>query len=263
MKHLILLFALCFFSFTYAQENLFLYDYRSVPQEEMNDFKQNEAEFWSKVHANLIKKGKITGWAMLSRVGGLESDPNIYFFIGIGSYENFDSMGENYPKAYEEVMSSLSQDKQKLLKERLKQKKFRIANVLLNRNDDVWSESPDFNYIVHNYAKANDVNAFLEAQKKYFKPFFEQQIKAKNTKQVGWLTASVLNPRGYHYNWNCYTADLYKNQSEIYNAWNTEVTYPEEGFTALAKSMDNPGFYKSVVWEKLMWLDADGNFHSR
>jgi hypothetical protein len=239
-----------------------MYDYRNVPQEEMENFNKNEAEFWSKVAANLLKKKQITGWAMLSRVGGLESDPNIYFYVGLGSYENLDNINKNYPQAYEEVMSSLDQDAQKLFKERLKQKSYRIANVLLNRSESVFSDSGDWNYMVHNYVKAKNVNAFLEGEKKYFKPFFEEHIKAKNTKQVAWITASVLNPRGNHYNWNCYTADLYKNQSDIYNAWNSEITYPEDGLAEVGKTMEGPGFYKSVVWQKLMWINEDGSFHT-
>ncbi len=261
MKPLILLLTLCFFSFTYAQENLFIYDYRNVPQDEMNNFKQNEAEFWSKVHANMLKKGQITGWGMQSRVGGLESDPNIYFFLGLGSYENLDGLNKNYPKAVEEVMNSLDQNTQKIIEERLKQKSFRTANILLNRNDGVTEDMGGWNYILHNYAKANNVGAFTEAQSKYFKPFFEQNIKAKNTKQVAWITASVLNPRGNHYNWNCYTADFYKNLSDIYNAWNSEITWPEDGLTAVGETMETPGFYKSVVWKRQMWIDGDGNFH--
>ncbi len=252
---------LCVFVLT-GQENVFMYSYRDVPADEMDLFRRNEAEFWSKVHSKLLKEKKITGWTMMSRVGGLASDPNIYFYIGIGSFENLENAPDNYNKAIEEVMGALDAEAQKKMKERLKQDKFTRADVMLNRQATVMQDM-EWNYLVHNYAKANNVSAFLDAQDKYFKPFFEEQMKAGNTKQVGWITARVLNPVGNHYNWNCYTADAYNKISDVYNAWNTEdVAWPEEGMTEVQKTMVDPGFYKSVIWHKEMWLDADGNLRT-
>jgi len=261
MKRFILLLLMCVFSFTYAQENLFNYDYRSVPDEEMDVFMGNEAMYWSKIHANLLKKKKITGWAVLTRVNGLESEPNVYFFIGIGSYDNLDNVYKNFPEAEKEVRSTMDKAQLKIIDERIKQKKFRVGSVLLNRGPSVGGDG-EWNYLVHNYANATDVSAFLAAQEKYFKPFFEMNIKEKNTKQVFWNTASVLSPTGNGYNWNCYTADAYKNYSDIFNAWNKEVTWPEEGIAEAGKSMKDQSFYKTVVWRKVMWLDAEGNLKS-
>lgn len=262
MKKILLLFAVFVCTFSYAQTNLFMYDYRSVPDDQMEAFQKNEAEFWSKVAQNLMKKKQITGWTMMSRVGGISSDANIYFYVGIGSYENLDNLGPNYNKAYQEVMATLDADAQTKMKERLKIERFSKMNVLLNRRSTVFEEGQDWNYLVHNYAKATNVGAFLDAQDKYFKPFFEEHIKAKTTKQVGWITARVLNPVGNYYNVNCYTADAYQKMSDIYNAWDSEITWPEEGMTEVSKTMDSGGFYKSVIWHKTLWLDSDGKFHT-
>lgn len=262
MKKLLLLFAVFVFTFSNAQTNLFMYDYRSVPDDQMEAFQKNEAEFWSKVHQNMLKKEQITGWTMMSRVGGVTSDPNVYFYLGIGSYDNLDNLNQNYNKAYAEVMATLDVDTQNKMKERLKIDSYRKANVLLNRRSTVMAEGGDWNYMVHNYAKANNVSAFLDAQDKHIKPFFEENFKAKTTKQAIWITARVLNPVGNHYNWNCYTADGYQKLSDIYNAWNSEVTWPTDGMTEIAKTMETPGFYKSVVWQKILWIDSDGKFHS-
>lgn len=262
MKKLLLIISFLFIYSINAQEDLFMYDYRNVPAEEMDTFMQNEAIFWSKVHSNMQKKGHITGWAMLRKVGGLESEPNIYFYVGIGSYENLDNVGKNYSAAEKEVMDGLDWEMKTLIKKRLKQKKYRVGNVLLNRTANAGGGVGDFNYLVHNYVKANNVSEFVDVQEKYFKPFFDEHIKAGNTKQTYWNVAAVVNPRGHGYNWNCYTADAYKNMSDIYNAWNTEITWPQEGFELANKLMDNKGFYKMIIWHKLMWLDGDGNYKS-
>ncbi|WP_242121714.1 hypothetical protein, partial [Aestuariivivens sediminicola] len=79
------------------------------------------------------------------------------------------------------------------------------------------------------------------------------------TKQVFWYTASVLNPRGYGYNWNCYTVDAYKNMSDIYDSWNTDIDFPEEGWKKTSDLMKNQDFYKRVIWKKVMSLDSEGN----
>ena len=239
-----------------------MYDYRSVPDDEMEAFQKNEADFWSKVHQNMLKKKQITGWSMLSRVGGVTSDPNVYFYVGLGSFENLDNINQNYNKAYEEVMASLDADTQKKMKERLKIDSHRKASVLLNRRSAVMAEDLEWNYLVHNYAKATNVSAFLDAQDKHIKPFFEENFKAKNTKQAAWITARVLNPTGNHYNWNCYTADGFKNMSDIYNAWNTEIEWPTDAMAEINKTTETPGFYKSVVWKKMLWVDGEGKFHT-
>ena len=210
MKQILLLVAILTTSLVVSQEDLFFYSYRHVPADEMELFKSNEADFWSKVHGKLLREKKITGWAMCSRVGGLASDPNIYFYVGAGSFENLDNMNANYTKAIQEVMSSLDANAQNKMKERLKQEKFEVGTAMLNRRNTVWRENAEWNYLVHNYARANDVGGFLDAQEKYFKPFFEEHFKANKTKQQGWITAGVMNPVGYAYKWNCYTADAYK-----------------------------------------------------
>lgn len=260
MKKLLLV-AIAIFGFSNisAQEDLFTYDYRNVPADEMEIFMANEAMYWSKIHAVLLKKGKIAGWSVSRRVGGLTSEPNVYFYLGIGSYENLDNLYKDWPQAEKEVRSAMDKEKLALIDERLKQNKFRVANVLLNRRSFVGSGDGDWNFLVHNYAKASNVGDFLDVQDKYFKPFFEENIKNKNTKQVFWMTAGVLSPQGYGYNWNCYTVDAYKNRSDMYNAWNTEITFPEDGLTEVNNLMKNQAFYKRVVWRKVMSLDADGN----
>ena len=261
MKKLFLFIAIILFGFSniIAQENLFSYDYRNVPADEMEVFMANEAMYWSKIHAVLLKKGKITGWTVSRRVGGLESEPNVYFYVGIGSYENLDNLYKDWPQAEKEVRSAMDKEKLSLIDERLKQNKFRVGNVMFNRRSFVGPTDGDWNFLVHNYAKASDVGAFLDVQDKYFKPFFEENITNKNTKQVFWSNAAVLNPTGDGYNWNCYTVDAYKNQSDIYNAWNKEITWPQDGLTEANNLMKNQAFYKSVVWRKVMSLDAEGN----
>ena len=258
MKTILLAFVCCFFWQVNAQQQVFAYDYRNVPEDELKTFMGNEAMYWSKIHANLVKKGTINGWAMCRRINGLASEPNIYFFYGFGTLENRDKMGEDWSQAEKEVRSSMDKEKLAMIDERLKQKKYRVGQVLLQRSSSVNMGQGEWNYLVHNYAKASNVTQFLEGQEKYFKPFFEENITAKNTKQVFWYTAAVLSPRGNGYNWNCYTVDAFKNYSDIFNAWNTTPNWPEEGMAEVIKFLPEGNFYKSVIWQRVMWIDDQG-----
>ena len=259
MKTVLSAMVFCIFWQINAQQQVFAYDYRNVPEEELRTFMGNEAMYWSKIHANLIKKGTITGWTMCQRVNGLASEPNIYFFYGIGSLENRDKMSKAWPQAEKEVRSSMDKQKLAMIDERLKQKKYRVGEVLLRRTSSVnMGNEGDWNYLVHNYAKASDVAQFLAGQEKHFKPFFEENISAKNTKQVFWYAATVLSPTGSGYSWNCYTVDAFKNYSDVFNSWNTEPNWPQEGMDEVNKYLPDGNFYKSVVWQKVMWLDAEG-----
>lgn len=260
MKTFLTAIVFCFFMQINAQEEVFAYDYRNVPEEELDTFIGNEAMYWSQIHAKLVKKGTITGWVMLRRVNGLASEPNIYFFYGLGSVENTEKMMSDWPQAEKEVRSSMDKGKLDMLDERLKQKKYRVGEVLLRRTSSVnMGNGGDWNYLVHNYCNASDVAAFLDGQEKYFKPFFEKNITAKNTKQVFWYAATVLSPRGNGYNWNSYTVDAFKSYSDIFNPWNNPPTWPEDGMTEVGKFLPNGNFYKSVIWQKMLWLDAEGN----
>ncbi|TDQ32852.1 hypothetical protein [Zeaxanthinibacter enoshimensis] len=258
MRNLIFALLCCICWQVDAQEQLFAYDYRSVPAEEMKTFMENEAMYWSKIHGNLLKKGHITGWSMCTRVNGLESEPNVYFYYGIGSYENLDKIGEHWQAARDEVRGTMNKEQLADIDQRIKQKKFRVGEVLLNRISMASTDNPQWKYLVHNYTNATDVNAFLTAQDQYFKPHFEKHMKAGNTKQVLWLTAMVLSPQGYGYNWNSYTVDGFVKYRDIFNAWTSEVEWPQEGLEAVSKTMKNEQFYKRVIWQRRMWLDDQG-----
>jgi len=247
-----------------AQEDIFSYNYRSVPAEELESFFENEVVYWTGIHSILIKKGQSTGWAMLQRVGGKSSDPNIYFYMGHGSYENLDNLNKNWQAAEAEYRRSMDSEKLALIDKQLNIHKRIVGEVLLNRvtSANLDGGMNDWNYLVHNYAKAKNAWSWVQLQDKYFKPFFEKHIKAKNTKQKYWNAAYVLNPTGDSYNWNAYTADAYKKLSDIFNPWNIEITWPKVSEDDIDTFGDN-GFYKTVIWEKLLWLDTNGNLKSR
>ena len=56
MKKTLLLFTFFTVFALSAQEDIFSYNYRNVPAEEMDAFIENEVVYWSGIHALLVKK---------------------------------------------------------------------------------------------------------------------------------------------------------------------------------------------------------------
>ena len=73
-----------------------------------------------------------------------------------------------------------------------------------------------------------------------------------------WAPAVRINPTGNGYNWNVITIDGYNSLSDLFQNGGKE--YPSmEGvdFKSISETMPN-GWYKSVIWERVMWLDDNG-----
>jgi hypothetical protein len=264
MKKTLLLFTFFTVFALSAQEDIFSYNYRNVPVEEMDAFIENEVVYWSGIHALLVKKKQTTGWAMLKRYGGRASDPNIYFYMGFGSYENLDNLNNNWQVAEAEYRSSMDPEKLALIDKQLNIPKRIAGEAIFNRLTSVNLDGgmENWNYLVHNYKNADNKLNWVQLQDKYFKPFFEKQIKAKNTKQIYWNAAVVLNPTGDAYDWNAYTADAYTNLSDVFNPWNKVIPWPTISDEDINDFSGN-NFYKTVIWEKILWLDSSGNLKSR
>ena len=242
----------------YAQTVAFI-NYRKVPQKELETFMNNEAMYWSKIHAVMKEKGHIVGWSINVRAGGgLDSEPNVYSRIALKSMEDWDDFGTHWSKAVVEVESQMDPDKLALIKEKLKQDKFSVANVLHQGVDGVWAKDSKWNFLVHNYVKTVNPAQYLEQESKIMKPFFEKTMKEGKTKQKGWVTSLVLSPRGYSYNYNVMTVDFYENFSDIFNALDSDVSWPEN-ITALNEMKQNQGFWKSSIWQRAMYLDSENN----
>jgi hypothetical protein len=264
MKNLLLLLTVFNIYTISAQEDIFSYSYRNVPANEMNSFIENEVVYWSGIHAILLKKEQATGWAMLKRYGGKESDPNIYFYMGLGSFDNLDNLQKNWQAAEVEFRGSMDPEKLALIDQQLNIPKRIMGEVLFNRlsSVNVKAGMDGWNYLVHNYKKAEDKLAWVGLQDKYFRPFFEKNIKAKNIKHKYWNSAVVINPTGDSFDWNAYTADAFKELSDVFNPWIKQVEWP----IISDEDVENFGgntFYKTIVWEKILWLDAQGNLRKR
>ena len=231
--------------------------YRLVPQSEMKTFMDNEAMYWGKIFAVLKEQGHVQGWSINTKAGGgLASEPNVYSRIGFKSMLQREEAWKHWSAAVQKVESEMDPEKLALLKEKLKQDKFEFASVLVQGVDQVWAKNSDWKFLVHNYTKTSNPAKLLELESKITKPFFEKLMKQGKTKQKGWVTSYVLSPQGYGYAYNVMTVDFFENFSDIYNAFDGNVTWPEQ-MTELNDLKENKGFWKRSIYYRAIYLDSN------
>ena len=112
---------------------------------------------------------------------------------------------------------------------------------------------------MHNYAHVPNRNSWLNTQIEQYGPFIKKNMNNGKIKQEIWAPATRISPLGNGYNWNVLSVDGYNSLDDVFN--NGGQKYPDYSsvdFDAIQKTMPN-GWYKQVLWERVMWLDENGN----
>ena len=112
---------------------------------------------------------------------------------------------------------------------------------------------------MHNYDLDPNQNGLLNTQIEEFGPFIKKNMNNGKIKQEIWAAATRLNPVGNGYKWNVLSVDGYNSLDAVFN--NEGQKYPDWSsvdFDAIQKTMPD-GWYKQVLWERVMWLDENGN----
>jgi len=75
-----------------AQE-ITVHQYRRVAPENMQEYLKRETTYWQKLAESEVKKGNLTFWAILQKVGGLDQQNGSNILI-INSFKNMDTANE-------------------------------------------------------------------------------------------------------------------------------------------------------------------------
>ena len=261
MKKLLFITLLLVFNFSYSQE-YYMHDYRLIPADEIQNHIDNEKHFWSKVAQILIKEGKLTGWAMLQRQGGSSSEPNFYFYIGIGDKSNLKNLGAIFNYGAEKIYNSMGKDAATLVKRSININSHSVYNVILqSTNREAKKNSNGYNFLKINYSNVmGDVAEFDNLQKNVWGNFVSKEMNKNNGSQVLWTTARKVSPNGNGYNWNYITIDGYESYDDLLSPeWNSNTKFPAD-LSKINSMMQGENFYKQVVWKIVMSVDSEGNF---
>ncbi len=196
--------------------------YRSVPPRNVQEFVYRETTFWSEVARKAINEGKMLGWELWQRVGGMNVDDSPNFFF-VNMFETKDGIGQGgiwdpaavFPDRRPSDMSTNGMSSTK-------------HQLIIQVDDYVGEEQAQ--YMVVNYAKASDLARYVELERTVWQPFITEQMNAKNTDQTSWGVATVLNPGGDDMPFNAMTVDGFQTLSGAISAnWNpdVEVEFPD------------------------------------
>lgn len=182
------------------------HEYRTVAPEDMEDYIKREVVYWSKFAESEMKKGNLTYWAVLQRVGGENqlNEPNI---LRINTYADIDkvvdwkSITKLFPnkKFVDMDARQISRTTDKIFLRDLGNH-IQADNVVPER---------DFKYIRINYHNMKDKWWHLNFEATKVKPFFKQAMDDKKTNIKAWGNALILTPKSDAFKYKTYSYDVF------------------------------------------------------
>ena len=210
-------------------QSISVYQYRHVPQENMNEFIKRETTYWSEVAQKAIDKGKLEFWALLVKQGGQDL-PNSSNVLFINTYKDIDDI---------EGIWDTSQLFPDFPMDQLETGSLGYVTSVFFVNEENWVQSShanperDFNYLVMIYHNTSNASQFIALEKEHWAPFIKSAMDNKITTQVGWGNARVLSPSGGDIKFNSVSYDLYSTLKEAIIPWDENVVLPNDGFAKL------------------------------
>jgi hypothetical protein len=218
------------FAFITLQAQLVVLQYRSVPQENINEFLHRETTYWSAVAQKAIDDGKMMEWSLWQRVGGVNLDESSHNFIFANVFADksaLDGMGEIWDpsKVFPNMRPS---DLETGSLSRV------VHSIIMQGQGGVGRPG---NFIKINYAKVSDMENYLGFETGVWQPFIDKAMKEKKTSFVGWNVANVILPGGTSLPFNAFSVDHFDSLSEaVQTAWAEDLEFPD--FTSYIPTND-------------------------
>jgi len=213
-------------------QSITVYQYRSVPDDKIEEFIKRETTYWSKLIEKAVKDKTITYWALLEKVGGYDM-PNSSNFLFVNTFPNIDKVGEVFSNI--EAISGVKMQEMETYSMSTTTSQFFLHQQ--NWVQDAKADpSKDFNYVVMNYQNTNYSDSMIRLEKKYWQPFIEKAMNNNQTPQMAWGNATVLQPMGDDIKFTTVSYDLFKNlQDALMPQWDPKTVFPAKGLNMINK----------------------------
>ncbi len=211
-----------------------VYQYRQVPQDQMEEFIARETKYWSKVAESAMAKGNLTFWGLFEKVGGFDipNSPNILF---INTFKDIDNanMGDIWnpsavwPNVPIDQMETSSMSK---------------VHHMLFVKPAAWVEASnavpenDYKFIKMIYHNASNPGNLIALEDKHWGPFIQSAMDSGKTKQKAWGNSRILSPSGPEMKANTISVDIYSSLKEALDpTWDPNTVFPMEGLTEIGE----------------------------
>jgi len=220
------------FSLPVEAQEISVYQFRQVSNEDMSQFLHRETTYWKKVAENAIEEGNLQFWALLAKVGGYDipNSPNVLFintFNDIDATEGIWDASEAFPDVPTESMDTFSMSKV-------------IHTMFVRPENYVEAEgvvpAEDYNYVNIIFHDTNSPVELIELENRHWGPFIEFSMNEGKTPQKGWGNAVILSPSGPHIKATTVSYDLYSTLKDALDpAWAEDTTFPEDGLNQIGE----------------------------
>lgn len=239
MKKLIIGILIGLFAFPWAQaQPISSHQYRRVAPENMQEYLKRETTYWAKFAESEIKKGNMTFWAILQRMGSenMEKDPNILIintFKDIDKGADWASVDAMFPDVKMEDIqtNTLSINTSQVLLRGL-DNHTEVADADIDR---------DFKYVKIIYHNVKDQAKHLAFEAEKWKPLVEKAMAEGKTTMKGWGNAVILLPESEKFQYNTQSYDLFTTaHAALSPAFSEDFEIPEGFFDGLEENYDGP-----------------------
>lgn len=213
-----------------------VYQYRRVPDDKIEEFLRRETTYWSKVAEKAAKDKTMTFWAVLEKVGGYDL-PNNSNFLFVNTFPDIDKANSVFSNV--ESVAGVKM-------EAMETNSMSVTTSQFFLKDQNWVQAAnadpakDFNYIVMNYQNTDYADSMMNLEKKYWMPFIQKAMNAKQTPQLGWGNAVVLAPAGDNIKFTTVSYDLFRTlQDALLPAWDPKLVFPAKGLEMIGKIAQN------------------------
>lgn len=229
-----------------AQE-ISMYQYRHVDQEDLAEFIERETTYWSKVAEHAMEKGNLTFWALLVKQGGFDipNTPNVLF---INTYNDIDAIAgtwdpsEVFPDVPMEIMSTV------------------MHTVFVRPEDWVQVEGavPEehFNYVTMVCHDTDAPADLIALENEHWGPFIKSAMDNGYTSQKAWGNATILSPTVPQMGASTISFDIYATALDaLAGTLSEEAELPEEGLNAIIELENGPR--NSYLYQVVGAVDAN------
>ncbi len=212
-----------------------VYQYRHVPAENVNEFLERETKYWAAVAENSVKKGNLTFWALLEKMGGYDL-PNSSNFLFVNTFNDIDDVSSFFDMS--EALPGMKW-------EDIETESLSTTTTMLFVNVENWqqaadAQSDDFNYLNMIYHNASDPQALIQLENDHWGPFIKEAMDSKKTTQTGWGNASIISPTGEDILFNTISYDIYPSLKEaLIPTWDENMELPDEGMAKIMELEQN------------------------
>jgi hypothetical protein len=215
-----------------AAAQITVYQYRHVPDNNIEEFLKRETTYWSKVAQKAIDNKAMTFWAIFEKVGGYDL-PNSSNYLFVNTFPDIDKAGDVWSNV--EATAGVKIDQ-------METGSLSTTTSQIFLHGENWAQDAkavpekDFKYVKMIYHNSNYADSLIGLEKKHWGPFIQKAMDNNQTSQVAWGNAIVLSPSGDNIKFNTISYDLYSTlQDALLEKWDPKTVFPTKGLEQIGK----------------------------